>query len=345
MIGHLLDGERRNGRGGFDVPAPSGGTLRFARATDADLDAALASLEPATRPEGFLREVLEDAIDDLGDDPLHEDELAAALSVPRASLPPRFVDLDRVLDARSRRRPPRRVALAAHWTDGVAELLRRLAGPLLDGSAILLASDVRCPGAADAVAEVLLDAGLPAGRLALLHGLEHRALIERSSGLDRVRMTVDDAAAARALRPSAGERRIALDWPTGAVRRAGSDGAGDPAAAYASAFGAREAFGGQLPGRTAVLEIPVRDHAAWVRALVDLVDRGDATAPPVDREAERRFQALLRATLDQGATLVAARQERGQVVFGPALAVNAELRMDAVREPSCVPLLCVRRVP
>ncbi|WP_419185859.1 hypothetical protein [Rohdeia mirabilis] len=349
MIGHLIDGRRVEGRSSFEAPVAGGGRS-YARATAADFQRALAALEHGRPPaESLLAEAAHLVEDDLA----WVDDVAAALGIPAEDLPERIAKVVPVPPGSGHRGSPTTMLLAAHWTDGVGELGRRLLGALASGAAVLLLSDRRLPEAADVWADALLDAGLPPGRLSLLHGAELGDLASRADAPDRARLTVDDERAAVELRAAVGERRWAFDWPQGRVRRAGSSGLETPRRAFESAFGARAALGGLLPGRTTVLEVLEAEHAGWVDALVPLVDAalraasGGARREPVpspDAALRRTFADAVSRLVEQGATPVALAEHRGQPVFAPSLFVNGESWMEPVKQLPCVPVLVVRRV-
>jgi hypothetical protein len=349
VIGHLIEGRRAEGRSSFEAPVAGGGRS-YARATAADFQRALASLEHGPPPaESTLAEAAHLVDDDLA----WVDDVAAALRVASADLPERIAKVVPVPRASGHRGTPTTILLAAHWTDGVGELGRRLLGALGSGAAVLLLSDRRLPEAADVWADALLDAGLPPGRLALLHGAEVGELASRADAPDRARLTVDDERAAAALRALVGERRWAFDWPQGRVRRAGSAGIETPRRAFESAFDLRAALGGLVPGRTTVLEVLEADHATWVDALVPLADEALRAAassarrepvPPPDAALRRTFEDAVSRLVEQGATPVALAEHRGQPVFAPSVFVNGESWMEPVKSLPCVPVLVVRRV-
>lgn len=348
VIGHLIDGRRRDAGSAFEAPTADG-ARSYARAGDRDVDAALASLVPGRPP---AERILDEAVRLVAEDDVWREDLAAALLGDRvAELPER---LGRV---RSHRRQsghlgtPSVTLLAAHWTDGAGELGRRLLGALASGAAVLLASDTRLPEAADVWVDALLDAGLDERRVALLHGCDARRVARHPAAPARARIMVDDSEAADAVRALVGERRWALDWPRARARRAGEHGCRTPREAFASAFGA-DTLGGLLPGRTGVLDVAEHDHARWIDALVPLVDRALAAAkehprgepvPPVDAALRRRFEGAVRRLLEQGATPVALGERRGEAAFAPTLFVNGEPWMETVKVLPCVPVLVVRR--
>lgn len=349
MIGHLIDGRRVEGRSSFEAPVAAGGRS-YARATATDVQRALAALEHGPPP---TERVLEEAAHLVDDDLAWVEDVAAALRVASADLPERIAKVVPVPRQSGHRGTPTTMVLVAHWTDGVGELGRRLLGALASGAAVLLFSDRRLPEAADVWADALLDAGLPPGRLSLLHGADLGAFAGRADAPDRARLTVDDEATAAALRESVGERRWAFEWPQGRVRRAGTAGVETPRLAFESAFGLHAACGGLLPGRTTVLEVLDADHAAWVDALVPLADdalRAAASAsrrepvPPLDTALRRTFEDAVSRLVEQGATPVALAEHRGQPVFAPSVFVNGESWMEPVKSLPCVPILIVRRV-
>jgi len=347
VIQHLVDGARVPGGPGFEVRV-AGGTRTYARARRVDVEQALAALEPGEPPSA---RVFERALELLAADELWRADFSAALDAAPADLPARLVDLER---ARPRREPSAAastLALVAHWTDGVGELGRRLCAPLASGGAVLLCSDRRVPDAADVWCDALLDAGLPPRRIALLHGLSPADLAACAAPPARARIVVDDAEEAARLRGASSELRWAVDWPRGRALALGSDECPDVPTALDLAFGARTALGGQLDGRLAVLEVPERRHAAAVAELAASIE-GLATrlvtgARPlpraVDRDMERRFELGLQRLLEQGATPVVVAERHGDPLFGPALFVNGEPWMEAVKAPACVPILVVRR--
>lgn len=348
MIGHLIDGRRVEGESAFEAPGPEG-VHAWARASERDAARALAALEPGAPPSERL---LIEAAGLVADDAAWSEVIAGTLlGDPAAALPERLGTVPAVRRQSGHRGSPTVTLLGAHWTDGAGELGRRLLGALASGAAVLVLSDQRLPDAADVWADALLDAGLPERRLALLHGADPRAVARLAGAPERARITVDDPDAAAAVRAAAGERRWALDWPRGRARRAGEAGCETPRAAVRSAFG-RETLGGLLPGRTTVLEVPEREHAGWVEALVPEVDRllerggrRREPIPPIDTALRRRFEAAVRRLLEQGATPVAMAERRGEAAFAPALFVNGEPWMEPVKELPCLPLLVVRRVP
>jgi hypothetical protein len=348
VIQHLVDGARVPGGPGFEVRV-AGGTRTYARARRVDLEQALAALEPGEPPPA---RVFERALELLSADELWRADLSAALDAAPADLPTRLVDLER---ARPRREPSAgasTLALVAHWTDGVGELGRRLCAPLASGGAVLVCSDRRVPDAADVWCDALLDAGLPPRRIALLHGLSPTDLATCAAPPARARIMVDDAEEAGRLRSASADLRWAVDWPRGRALALGSAECPDPATAIDLAFGTRAALGGQMDGRLAVLEVPERRHAATVReleaAVLELARRTTDRARPVpravDRDMERRFELGLQRLLEQGATPVVVAERHGDPLFGPALFVNGEPWMEAVKAPMCAPILVVRRI-
>ncbi len=249
--------------------------------------------------------------------------------------------------------------VAPHWSALFAGVLQPVAVELLRGRAVLVVSDPRLPGVADAALRALLAAGVPPERLALLHGLTReglRALLSAErvhavlGGGDRARVAL-----LRTLAHEAGvaEQRLAL-LRTRAVEVGAED---DPEAAASDvldgAFSRVPSLSGQRDGQVGRVFCDERVLSRFTAALLARLDDGRERRDPVpliDREAARAVQRVWASGLDEGATCIAGggpvegRPPRaGELALAPTVFTNVEPTLELVRRQQPMPIVCIVR--
>ncbi len=184
------------------------------------------------------------------------------------------------------------VLVLAHWSIPPAALLACVQGASARGLAALVLGDGRAPAALDALGETLC-AEPCAAPFALLHGAGVEALSAalQSGAVAEVHGLLDGRAGPLGERLAPRLRRARL--------RPGADPGRAATLALGAAFGSARALGGQAHGALGFLEVPDREHAAFVSAHLARLAARRGPAPPRALEPalwaarERRIETAL----------------------------------------------------
>jgi len=384
---NLIGGEGHAARSGGKFEVPSGsGPRSWPRSGQADLEGALASLRSGTGTWGGLDRdarlgVLNEAWAAFTADPdpggalasrlgLSPEECREALLGAEAAL---ALDPELLASRCGQGVAPAEgtiVLIRLHWGELLKDLFLCVAAELLAGRCVLLVSDFRVPGFAQALADLLLGAGLAPDALALLHddgesvlraaltspwvggfilsGFEHKELpAERGPGSGFGDGIVEAAPPAwnhrllvpRTLRVEADED------PTLAAQRVAS-----------GLFSRLPSLSGQLPGMPSIVEVAPRLLSAFTTALLlalEEPERGSATdahpCPWVDRGLATYLERTLADGIDGGATLI--HEERRPSFSGDPTSgtiqrlvfTNVESEMRLLEQVQPAPVVLLRR--
>ncbi|MEW6073482.1 MAG: aldehyde dehydrogenase family protein [Planctomycetota bacterium] len=199
-----------------------------------------------------------------------------------------------------------------HWSELFAGALYGVARELLRGRAVLLLADPRVPALADRVVRSLLEAGLPPGAIALLHGASDEA-VEWLVGSGVASVTADGArsriARLRRWCEAAGVAEPRLAALRAAAWEVPPDRPVEAAArtAIELAFGRARTLFGQRGGQVGRIYCPERSHSAFTAALLASLEESQAAAEPlplIDRAMVERTREAWGRGLDRGATLI-----------------------------------------
>lgn len=266
---------------------------------------------------------------------------------------------ERLVDA-VRRAPepaaaPGGIALVvSDWRELLAGPFLRAAAALGRGRSPLLLGDERFPAAAEVAVDSLLAAGIPAERLALLHGPSDDA-VAAAIGADGV-LAISGCGSRR--RVAAWRRRLQehrlLEQELRVPRVAALEIVpGRPLPEQASeavrrAFGRVAALSGQADGALCRIHCPDRLHSAFTAALLEELRASPDVALPVpfvDREAAEAATRAFALGLDEGATPIFG-EGPGRGQGDPARATvftNVELAMRSARRREPAPVLALLR--
>lgn len=367
-------GGRSRAEGVEFTPASPRGCSRawaYPRAGEAECEAAWSALEAATVPwsELELRErarILRAAARELEGLRDEATSLAEYLGLSRTEWREFRAEwrehVERSWRHRSWNPAPAGIAVVrAHWTEGVADLFARIGTALVEGAAVLVASDERLPQAAELAAEAWSRRSVEPGALAVLHGVHDDDLAElaRRAACHRLDVVGTDRelerwAAERA--SSAGAQVHAHEVRSAEIRVAADDDVPLRAAGIAArAFGRVETLGGQLGGSLARVHCDERVFSRFTECLLEVLEVEEAVELPpcIDREAGDDHRSACTRGLDQGATLIVGSEELGAPVGGsserprvaPAVLTNVLPDMDVARWRRPTPVLSLIRVP
>jgi acyl-CoA reductase-like NAD-dependent aldehyde dehydrogenase len=267
-------------------------------------------------------------------------------------------DLDRDL-ARPRSACGPVAVVACHWSELAGGLLRAVGSALQAGRAVLILADARTPMCADAVIEDLLEAGLPAELVAVLHGLGTgaRALLAGDERLGDALVSSADADGIRDWR--AWGLELGLAAPELRLLRAGSYGVswGDDLELAAqrvshAAFDGERTLFGQAAGSVGQVQVDERCFSAFSEALLRELAAGgwgQRGLALIDRAARDDWEQRWTSGLDQGATLIAGGASFSQrpgardLRVQPTVLTNVEPHMLCARAGFPSPVLCLLR--
>lgn len=250
------------------------------------------------------------------------------------------------------------VAAISPWNTPLLLATLKIAPAIAAGNAIVLKPSELTPYSILRLAELGIEAGLPAGMISILPGVGHEtgSALVRHSGIDYVSFTGSAATGARVMCDAAmtGLKPVSLELGGKSPQLVFAD-APDLEAVADMVAGSVCANGGQVcfAGTRLVVERSVADDLVErIRRRMQSMKAGptwaDATtlAPIVSAAQADRLDTLLAAAIEGGAELVegGGRMETdlGGIFFQPTIVANADIDNTAVREELFGPVLTVQ---
>ncbi len=335
------------------------------------------SLEWASRASGARQAMLSDALQILRGEPDPGECIARTLGLPPAEILRRAAHLPQRLaltDHDHAGGSPAAGGLALvnrHWSELYVGACEALFSELAVGRVVLLLGDACVPALAGRLAAALMEAGLPAGALAVLHDDADDTLRAAlaSGAFERVVASGHESresALLRSIETLVGESafgRGVVDMPLPALiftrleSRRVRVGADDDSAQRArevarAAFGSIQTMSGQLPDQVGVVTVDPRRLSAFTAELllaVEVEEVAEPCLPFLDRGLGAFLEGQRDLGLDEGATLIHEGPMAGSRPSGEGaklarlIFTNVEPRMRLLASSRPAPILLIIR--
>lgn len=224
----------------------------------------------------------------------------------------------------------------------------KLAPAFAAGNAVVLKPSSETPLTASRLGQILLDAGMPAGLLCILHGGAEvvRQVLEQPA--IRYIAFTGSTATGRAIMQAAGLRRSQMELGSIGFTLLCADA--DLDLALPKIVNAAYRKAGQVCTSVQILLVhsslraTVEERLTELTAAVPWGDPADprtVTGPVINEAAADRIESWIDAGLAQGARRLAGRPRKGRVI-PPTLLTDVDDRMDVVSREVFGPVLCVR---